>query len=434
MAIDTRNKRASALAMVGMMFHLPLADASIDAADRAQLTWAYSGITYSGAVAPVVDVSFRRPSFEIELYDRYGNLKKYLTGKAGVNWEWNRVGGCGQADVLCSSRYGSALDVAMAPEDELRIKVLNELRYSGKIARLKRSVRKGGETIALTFYGYVSELREPIVHETYTNMELSAIAKSILDSYVVGTKRVTYTAAEIAETDYAVASISFNHKVSDALKLLSDLAGNVEWGVDRNKAFFWKIQDSVVRRVWVIGKEIMAWEENEDYESISNRLFVYGADGSSPLADIQASDSQQAFGSREDNLFESSISEVSDATRLGATAVKLSGAKKRQVSATLTQDDFFLESSLPIGAAAVIREPFSNLKYYGQLKSTNIKYGQGNPQNGKYGNMRSDQVESVRYSIRGGGLVSQVVLSGTPPSSGTLQKRFEYELSDLQRR
>lgn len=432
MAIDTRDKRASALAMVGMMYHLPLPDASVDAPDRAQVTWAYSGLSYIVVVPP--DVSYARPSFEVELYDRYGSLKAFLTNRCVVQWEWNRVGGCGQSDVVVSSRYGSALDVAMAPEDEVRVKISNQLRYSGKIARLKRTVKKGGEAVALTFYGYVSELREPMVKATYENMELSAIVKNILDTYVVGTKRVTYSSADVQETDYAVASITFNHTVMDAIQLLANLAGNIEWGVDRNKAFFWKIQDDTVRRIWTIGKETMGWEENEDYESIKNRLFVYGSDGVSALADIQASDSIDQFGSRQDNLFESSISEVSDATRLGLSVVKNQASRKRQVAATITQSDLFLESSLPIGAAVIKNEPFSTLKFYGQDKSTNIRYGQRPTLSGKYGNFRRDQIDSIRYQIAGGGMVAQVVLSGTPPSVGTLQKRVEFEVKDLQRR
>lgn len=51
MAVDTRNKRASAFGIaLGFIVQLPLADGTIAAADRAQQTYTYSGITVSAPV------------------------------------------------------------------------------------------------------------------------------------------------------------------------------------------------------------------------------------------------------------------------------------------------------------------------------------------------------------------------------------------------
>lgn len=51
MAIDTRNKRSSVQAYyLGMM--RPLADATINAGDRATLGWIYAGLAYSGVAPP----------------------------------------------------------------------------------------------------------------------------------------------------------------------------------------------------------------------------------------------------------------------------------------------------------------------------------------------------------------------------------------------
>lgn len=54
MALDTRNKRASALGLIaGLALVLPTADSSIAQADRQQVAFSYSGIAASTAAVSV---------------------------------------------------------------------------------------------------------------------------------------------------------------------------------------------------------------------------------------------------------------------------------------------------------------------------------------------------------------------------------------------
>ena len=55
MAIDSRDKRASAVAPMGIGRLLPLADAVVDAADRLH-AWAYRGISVAVAAAGPVGI------------------------------------------------------------------------------------------------------------------------------------------------------------------------------------------------------------------------------------------------------------------------------------------------------------------------------------------------------------------------------------------
>jgi hypothetical protein len=50
--IDTENKRRSVMPLYSMLTVPPVPDGVIDASDRAHARWIYSGINYSGVVAP----------------------------------------------------------------------------------------------------------------------------------------------------------------------------------------------------------------------------------------------------------------------------------------------------------------------------------------------------------------------------------------------
>ena len=408
--------------MLGIILLLPAPDGTVGQQDRAQADWIYAGIVY------VVENQIRvtRPRFSAGLYDKNGDLKYFFRKINSLSWDYNRIGGCGQADMTILLMAKTGIDLTIAPQDELRIVIDNELRYSGKYIKRARKVTKGSETIKFLFYGYLSELDDIIVHETYDGMEVSQIVMSILDNYIVGVKNLTYTAADIMDTGYTVQSISFNHSVKDALNLLAGLGGNVEWGVDRNKKVFFKQADKVIRRSYKIGKDVNDYEEIEDIEQVKNELFVFGSDGTEPLSTIEAFGSSSIYGVKQANLFESSITAPSDASRLGAVILKKQSGRQRQIKMSLLKADEFVERTLPLGAAALLFPTVSLRNKYG----THIKYGKSH----KYGNMRADQISTVKYTMIGGAIAIQAVLENEIPSIGVQQNRIEFELKDLQRR
>ena len=423
MALDTREKRASAQSMLGVILLLPVPDGAVGTQDRPQATWIYAGITYS---APGITISVSRSRFSAGLYDKNGDLKYFFRKINALNWDYNRIGGCGQADLNLSLKGKSGIDLTVAPQDELRIVINDELRYSGKYIKRTRKITRGLESLKFLFYGYLTELDDIVVRETYNGMEVSTIVKSILDDYIIGVKHLSYVAADLQDTGYTVQSVSFNHSVKDALILLAGLGGNVEWGVDRNKNVFFKQRDTVIRRSYKIGKDVLDYEETEDTEKVKNTLFVFGVDGTEPLSTIDASGSDVIYGTQQANLFESSISAPSDAARLGAVILKKRSGRQRQIRMSLLKSDEFIESTTPIGAAALLFPTIGNKNKYGN----NIKYGRSN----KYGNMRADQTSTIKYSFIGGGLSIQEVLEDEVPSLGAQQNRIEFELKDLQRR
>lgn len=415
----------SATAVLPILYYPPVPDNSLgDTGDRAQVTWAYAGYVYT----PVVSITVQRHQFELEIYNKYGDLKKIVTRQALVGWEYLRIGGCGQLDMVTQFKVGGEFDRMIRPGDEVRVKIRQELRYSGKLLKVKRRIGNRKEGIDLTFYGYLTELNDPIVAAEYQDMEVSNIVKNILDNYVVGQSgvRVTYDTADIEETDYAVTLLNLNHSVMDAIKLLGDLAGNFEWGVDRNKKFYFKRRSLATARTFNIGREIFEYEEIEDHEAVKNKAFVYGTDRDDVLATVNSSESASVFGSRQFNIFESAISEQADASRLGIVNVKNRANRSRQISIKTVQDDAFFERTHPLGGVAVVLEPMPTAGKYGN----NFKYGE----NQKYGNIKEDQIYSIRYVMAGGGLQAQLVINEDLPNQGEQQKQIEFQIKELQRR
>lgn len=370
---------------------------------------------------------------KITLHDEYFNLKAELSSWMGVWWEYNRTGGCGQCS-LPVLKNADDYEVLYRPRTSVRISVDGEVRYQGRIVKIERSVKSTGESITAVFYGYLSQLSKVIVRADYEGMELSQIVKDILDNYVLPKTDVTYTPSEISQTDYSVGSLSFNHTAQDALLLLSQLAGNVEWGVDRNRKFYWRTQDRVVRRAFVLGREVNQFSEERSYEGVQNVVNVFGRDGY--LTSPQSLSSQRIFGWSEGNRFESSISQSSDGNQLGAvTLSQLSGVQRSVSFGYLTQDEF-LERNVPVGALAISKSRVPSLKKYGASTALRTnKYGASTPAYpNKYGNFTQDQLSGVRYQPIGKGLAVQVVLTQQVPSLATQQKRIEYQINDLQRR
>jgi len=64
-------------------------------------------------------------NYNIELRDKDGNLKDYLTPYASkVNWEWNRIGGCGKAKMTIKKGYR---DIDFQAHDDIQIRVAGQV-------------------------------------------------------------------------------------------------------------------------------------------------------------------------------------------------------------------------------------------------------------------------------------------------------------------
>lgn len=359
----------------------------------------------------------------IRLFNRYGDLQKVLDNKASVSWEYNRKGGCGQATCTIPTSDDS-LEHAIRPGAFMRVYVDEVIRYTGRLIRATRSGSRGSETLTLTFYGFLIDLSTLIVNTTYSGEGIKDIVQDILDNYVIPYSDITYSASDIDDPGYAVSDVVFNHTVKDAMGLLASLAGNVEWGVDRNRKFFFKLTDRNIKKVFIFGRDIQSFTEERKDDEIINSLNVFGADGISIT--IESSLSIAIYDKRQANLFETSLGNLSDINRLGYTFLKNTASSKRSIKFNYNPKDVFIEETVPLGAAAVSVLPIRLLPKYGHTS----KYGTSK----KYGNLKRDQFSNIRYAFQQGGLQVDVTLLDDIPNVGDLQKRIEFEVKDLQRR
>ena len=361
----------------------------------------------------------------LRVYDRFGDLQKVFDpgpSGAAVSWDYNRVGGCGQASLTIPT-MDDDLEHTLVAGAELRISIDEQLRYSGKLIRTLRSVAAGQETLEVIFFGYMLDLAGLVVQETYTGQGIKTIIQDILDTYVLPYSEITYSAADIADPGYSVSSLVLNHPVRDALVLLAGIAGNYEWGVDRNKSFFFKATDKNVKHPYLLGREVMGFTEERKDDEIVNRINFFG--GSGLTLTRQSTMSVNVYGRKESNLFESSITEHSDANRYMGSILKASSSARRSVRCQVTRPDIFVESTTPIGAASVSPEHLASLHKY-----STFKYGRST----KYGKFFRDQISNIRYQITGGGMMADVTMESDIPNVGDMQKQIEYEIRELQRR
>jgi len=130
--------------------------------------------------------------YNVELRDKNGDLKKYLTPFiSGINWEWNRLGGCGRCSITLKKKYR---DIIFAARDDIQIRVkdgsTSKLVYRGYIANIVPTL-KIDQDIVLDIRGYFDLLAKLAVQDdgdtkTYTSSEISEIVEDIVDNYIIG--------------------------------------------------------------------------------------------------------------------------------------------------------------------------------------------------------------------------------------------------------
>jgi len=198
--------------------------------------------------------------YSVELRDNAGNLKTYLTPwVTNISWEWNRLGGCGRCSLTLKKGYRS-FDFDARDDIQIRVKsgTISKLVYRGYIANIAPTL-KIGQDIRLDVRGYFDLLKKIVVHttgdtRTYSNQEVSLIVANIVDTFI--TPNSPITKGTIDSGAFTIDSIQFLTTVEEALRTLSGLTGDVEYGVDENLVFFWRAESETERERFFVGNNI----------------------------------------------------------------------------------------------------------------------------------------------------------------------------------
>lgn len=230
-----------------------------------------------------------------------------------INWEYNRVGGCGIANITIAypqelhGNISFGMDVAI--QCRATSDVIYETWYSGEIA--SKNIAFGNpDVMNIHAQGYVSQLDfkpDDLDNIEYQSSDTGAISANIIDSFLVNIKDVLRTASKalVVTTPFTVDSIVFTGTVMEAIRTLAELTGNAEWGVNSDKEFFFLIRGSAV--TWSYeSRNLQTINQSTDYTQIRNKYKLYG--GGTYTREKRDTTSEAKYGLRSDVLQQSFIS------------------------------------------------------------------------------------------------------------------------------
>ena len=220
--------------------------------------------------------------YNVELRDKNGNLKGYLTPFiTQISWEWNRLGGCGRCNITLKKGYR---EIIFDARDDIQIRVTSgatsKLVYRGYIANIV-PVLQDQQVVTLDVRGYFDLFKKMIVHttgdtRTYTDDEVSVIVEDIVDTFI--TPNSPITKGTIDSGDFTADIIDFLATVEDALRTLAELTGDIEYGVDEDLVFFWRTESTTIRHKFFVGNNVSVLERRVNWDDLTNKIYLVGGD------------------------------------------------------------------------------------------------------------------------------------------------------------
>lgn len=308
-------------------------------------------------------------TYNIELRDKGGNLKEYLTPWAKqVQWEWNRIGGCGRARVKLAMEYRK-LEFSAGDDVQIRLKsgATSKLVYRGWVAGVVPSLKTPQE-ITLDIRGYFDRLEFLIVHssgseKTYISTVISDIVDDIVDTFIVANSDITKGTIDAAV--FTPDTLSFKTKVTEALKTLAELEGEIEYGVDENLVFFWRAQSSTLTHKFFVGAEVSKFERRFDWSKLLNKIYFEGGevDDSPYNKTAEVVDSQTLYFLAEGIIANSSITTQTVADQYLSARLKEGSSPKLILRASIPNTDLRVEDTVPLGELAIYDKDYDESLY-----------------------------------------------------------------------
>lgn len=362
----------------------------------------------------------------VELRDRSFNILEVLDKEfMSLSWGYSRNGGCDSFSFdlpreYCNERYISG-------DFNVRIYARNDttqaydLKYQGVVESKLPNVRGSEETISVQGHGYQAQLsRIYLDGVTFVSQEVSVIVKNILDNYVVPNTDITYDAGDITATSFTPSTITFNTDAQSALQTLADTTGTREWGVDKDRNFYFKQRSSTVGLRFPLGGKVTGFSSDDSFKDIVNRVIVQGGDvaGVPYTATFNDTLSQLKYGRRDEVVQNSSITTSDVAQQLATSVLTDKSDVVRRARMELVNHETFIESTIPIPLLAIVaRGVLYGEKYYGTfLYSGEVSY----------------QVNRVTYRISDDGVLqANIEMGKLRPDLSEAIGQVEYELEQL---
>lgn len=297
-------------------------------------------------------------AYTIELRDKNGHLKQYITPFVSrVTWEWNRLGGCGRCSITINKRYR---DIIFDARDDIQIRVKSgittKLVYRGYIANIVPTL-KINQDIVLDVRGYFDLFKKIIINDTgdtktYTASDIHVIVDSIIDTFIVPNTNVTKGTIDTTDgSSFTVNTMDFLCTVETALRTLSDLAGDAEYGVDEDLVFFWRTESSTINHKFFVGNNVSVLERRVNWDELVNRIYLIGGDvlGVKYKYTAEATDSQDLYYLSENIVNNSSITTDEVAAQYCGAILTEKSIPQFSIRGTIKNTDIRLEDTIPMG-------------------------------------------------------------------------------------
>lgn len=167
-----------------------------------------------------------------------------------------------------------------------------ELRWGGYIRDLKPALDEP-ESVTLECSGWSRQLDQLVIGKfaqtpsSWTNMDVGAIVRDIIDNWVIPGSKIKRTAALALVPDFGINVGTFPGFLSagEAIRTLAEYAGDAEWGVRADREFYFLPRSAAIRQSHAIGGRIKFFQKIFSSEQKVNRIYIQGTNGTRFIID-----------------------------------------------------------------------------------------------------------------------------------------------------
>jgi len=362
--------------------------------------------------------------YKVVVSDRNFNVIDEIQDIASkVSWSYNRNGGCGAFSFEVPIRFCE--ETFLGGNFNVKIYRRNpstndhDLWYQGRIEDKSHNVKGVNEKITVRGNGYQSQLKDIYVDRDYTSNEASVIVKNILDNDITANTDISYTGGDVVATSFTFDSLEVNKDALDAMSTIAEVVGTREWGVDKDRKFFFKARSESIGFRFPLDDKVLSWTNDTSSKEIINRVKVIGGDvaGSPFTRTVNDTTSQLKWGRRDKVIQNSSIVTNAVADQF-ADAIFAEANDITRRSRIQLLDEQLIETAIPIPLVRVIAPTVTwGTRKYGTFL---------------YGGRISYQVNRINYNIDDiGNLKISLELGRLRPNLAENLSQLEYRIDQL---
>ena len=398
------------------------------------------------------DVSVVSTAYSVELRNKSFQFKQYLTPFVSkIQWEWNRLGGCGRCQIEITKGYR---DIIFSARDDIQIRVKDgsttKLVYRGYLANITPTL-KVGQKITLDVRGYFDILKKIVVHSSgdtlsYAAKTVAFMADNIADTFIVPNTPITIAGALTAGA-FTADAMDFLGTVAEALKTLAELQGDIEYGVDENLVLFWETESATINNKFFVGNNVAVLERKVNWDSLVNKIYLIGGEvtGTKYKKTAENTDSQAEYYLAEEIINNSSITTDGVSAQYMGSILTERAQPRFSFKAQIKNTALRIEDTVPLGQVTFYDPTYDNVSLgdlIGDLigetadGGSNIIIGETGDGGSdvKVGRSFSDQIDRISYKLSDtpGRFNIEVQLGDTTLETAAKLKQLELKLNSLQ--